>query len=162
MNINPNKYQVFLCACPANLPFFFAIHPWLVVNKKGIISRFGLSQSANVPPDIFGKINDQKQWGHLYKNFFPPWQGIRILPFAWKYFWRGHVLSSIEGDENSLAYRMAEFIESSGENYPDTAKYSLLGPNSNTYVQWVLSHFPEADMSLPWNAFGKGVARRML
>lgn len=33
--------------------------------------------------------------------------------------------------------------------------YKLTGPNSNTYTQWVLNKFPEWDIKLPWNAFGK-------
>ena len=61
----------------------------------------------------------------------------------------------IEGDENSLAAKMAEFIEHSPETYSHSKEYSLVGPNSNTYVQWILNMFPEFPAKLPWNAFGK-------
>jgi len=39
--IDKNKYQVFLFTCPAIMPFSFAVHPWLVVNNKGSLERFG-------------------------------------------------------------------------------------------------------------------------
>jgi len=29
------------------------------------------------------------------------------------------------------------------------------GPNSNTFIQWVLNHFPNSGLKLPRNAFGK-------
>lgn len=61
----------------------------------------------------------------------------------------------IEGDEGSLAAKMAEFIERSPETYPFKNQYRFRGPNSNTYAQWILNHFPETGMALSWNAFGK-------
>lgn len=76
------------------------------------------------------------------------------------FFWRGSVLHSIEGGKDSTAARMAEFIARSNELYPDPKHYSLIGPNSNTYAQWVLNHFPEAGMRLPWNSLGKAQAKR--
>ena len=156
--IKKDRYQVFLIASPANFPFVFATHPWFVINQKGKISRFGIASSNRVrAPNIFGTIENQGHWEHLYKNFLPPWQGIRIFFFSWKFLWKGRLLASIEGDEGSVAQKMADFIEHSPEKYPYKDYYSLLGPNSNTYVQWVLNHFPQISMRLPWNAFGKGV-----
>ncbi len=54
---------------------------------------------------------------------------------------------------------MVECIENSPHNYPYCGHYSYIGPNSNTYVQWVLDAFPESGLKLPWNAFGKGFKR---
>lgn len=144
--IDKNKYQVFLCACPANIPINFASHPWFVVNKKGTISRWEVS---------FEKNNRDLSWGHLNKNLFPPFQGIEMFPFCKKYFWKSKILGYVEGDENSLAKTMSDFIDESDNKYQFSEKYSLIGQNSNTYAQWVLNHFPEAKMKLPWNAFGK-------
>ena len=145
--INNGKFQVFLLVCPANLPFSFATHPWFVINRKGVVSRWGVSMT---------KYPRELSWGHLNKNLLPPFQGIEVFPFSKSVYWRGRIYSYLEGDENSLAARMADFIESSNMAYPNTRTYSLLGPNSNTYVQWVLNKFPETNMHLPWNAFGKG------
>ncbi len=147
--IKKDTYQVFLLTCPANMPFSFAVHPWLVVNRLGTISRWDV---------LMPQRKRDLSFGHLNKNLIPPFQGIEIFPFFQKYLWSGKLVSVIEGDENSLAAQMAKFIEGSHENYPHKEKYSLLGPNSNTYVQWVLDHFPQADMCLPWNAFGKNSA----
>jgi hypothetical protein len=61
----------------------------------------------------------------------------------------------IEGDAGSLADRMGDFIEHSGEKYPYKETYSLFGPNSNTFASWVLNQFPESEIKLPWNTFGK-------
>jgi|SRR3990167_2694204 len=87
--IKSEKYQVFLLICPANLPFSFAIHPWFVINRKGIVSRWEVSFEAR---------KRELSWGHLNKNLFPPFQGIEVFPFSEKYFWTGKVSSSIEGE----------------------------------------------------------------
>ncbi len=147
--IKKDIYQVLLLTCPANMPFSFAVHPWFIINRKGTVSRWEV---------IFSLQNRNLSFGHLNKNLFPPFQGIEIFPYLYKYLWQSTVLFSIEGDEKSVAAQMAKFIEESHNNYPHKEKYSFIGPNSNTYVQWVLNHFPESNMYLPWNAFGKGVA----
>lgn len=137
------KYQVFLFVCPGNMPFSFASHSWFVVNKQGTISRWEVG---------FRKIHRKTSWGHLYKDLYLPFQGIEIIPFFSKYFWKGKLLGQIEGE---VARRMTEFIENSPTMYPFVDKYFLMGPNSNTYTQWVLNHFAEFTITLPWNAFGK-------
>ena len=141
--LDKNKFQIFLFVCPGNIPFNFAAHPWFVANEKGDISRWEV---------LFRKVECETSWGHLYKNFFPPFQGIEAFPFLQKYFWKGKLLGKIEGD---VAEQMAKFIKDSPKNYPYTARYFLSGPNSNTYAQWVLDKFPEFKVQLPWNAFGK-------
>lgn len=141
--VNKEKYQVFLFACPANVPLNFALHTWFVINKQGSISRWEV---------LFRKIQRKKSWGHLYTDFFSPFQGIEIFTFSQKYFWKGKLLGQIEGE---TAKRMIEFIESSPTKYPYCYKYFLRGPNSNTYTQWVLNNFPEFKTVLPYNSFGK-------
>jgi hypothetical protein len=141
--LDKDKFQIFLFVCPGNIPFNFVAHPWFVVNEKGEISRWEV---------LFRKIDRESSWGHLYKNFFPPFQGIEVFPFVEKYFWRGKLLGKIEGE---VAERMAKFIKDSPVSYPYTQKYFLSGPNSNTYAQWILDTFPKFSVSLPWNAVGK-------
>ena len=141
--VNKEKYQIFLFVCPGNIPLNFASHLWFVVNKHGLISRWEV---------LFRKIQRETSWGHLYKNFFSPFQGIEIIPFSQKYFWKGKLLGKIEGE---TAKQMAEFIESSPTIYPFCNKYFLSGPNSNTYAQWILDNFPEFKVKLPWNSLGR-------
>jgi hypothetical protein len=66
------------------------------------------------------------------------------------------VLFEFEGD---LAKKMISFVKTTPKTYPYLKRYVLSGPNSNTYVQWVLDHFPETKARLPWNSFGKGYKR---
>ncbi len=147
--IDKEKYQVFIFVCPGNMPFSFGSHPWFVINKQGLVSRWEV---------LFRKIQHKTGWGHLYMNIFPFFQGIEILPFSQKYFWKGELLGQIEGD---IAKRMAEFIKDSPTQYPYCHKYFLSGPNSNTYAQWILNNFPEFKVKLPWNSFGKNYKRQL-
>jgi hypothetical protein len=88
-------------------------------------------------------------------NYLPSTKGIEIFPHWMKFFWKSHIIGSIEGNENSLAHRMVVAIENSPHTYPYCDHYSLLGPNSNTYPQWILNQFPEFKCKLPWNGFGR-------
>lgn len=144
------KYRVSLYRCPANLPFFFAIHPWFVVEIGNTVTRWEVG---------FRSYASATNWNHLYKDLLPPFKGIGIFPYSFAYLWEGQKVASIEGEENSTAERMAKFIQDSPNIYPFCNEYSLSGPNSNTYVQWVLNNFPEFKVKLPWNAIGKSYVR---
>ena len=147
--IDKDKYQVFVFTSPCSLPVNFIRHPWLVVNKKGIVSRWEVGHILGLPA--------QKSWGYLYKDFLPPWKGIRLFRYSSHFSNKSRLLSLIEGDKNSEAKRMAELIESSPNIYPYCYKYRLIGPNSNSYVSWMLKQFPELKIELPWNCLGKTV-----
>jgi hypothetical protein len=142
--IDSNKYQLFIFYSKANLPFVFALHPWFVCNEKGKLSRWEISYLAN----------KDSSFGHLHKNSYPLFSGIDIFPFTFnsKLKWNSKLLCQYEGD---LAKKIINFIKKSKSNYPALKDYSLVGPNSNTYVQWVLKNFKEIKMELPWNSFGK-------
>ncbi len=141
--VDEEKCQVFLFVCPGVMPFSFASHPWFVVNTQGLISRWEV---------LFRKNYHETSWGHLYKNFFTPFQGIEMLFFSQKYLWKGKLLGYVGGE---TARRVAEFIENSPTRYPYCDKYFLSGPNSNTYAQWILNNFPEFKVRLPRDSFGK-------
>ncbi len=138
-----DSYQVFLVASPASLPVSFGIHPWFVLNKKGDISRFEIVWQKNL---------GEPSWGYLYKNLYAPVEGLPVLFFFQEFYWKSRMLGVVEGP---LAEKMIDFIEKSPSVYQYCYTYSLLGPNSNTYAQWVIDHFPESNFSLPSNAFGK-------
>jgi hypothetical protein len=146
--LKSEKYQVFLFTCPATMPFSIGTHPWFVVNRKGTISRWEI---------IWRPEKWNMRWGHLYKDFYPrPEQGIEVFPLSRKYFWgNGKLLGCLEGDEGSLAHKISDTIASTPSIYPYCDSYSVTGPNSNTYVQWVLNQFPDSGLKLPCNAFGK-------
>ena len=144
--LKPDRYQVFLFACPASMPFSVACHTWFVINKKGVVERWEVG---------WGMHSRARSWSHLDLDVFPPHQGVQLISFVHFFFWRARLVTSIEGDEGSVAARMTEFITRSPDLYFYRHHYSLMGPNSNTYTQWVLNHFPEAHMQLPWNSLGK-------
>ncbi|MEJ0053868.1 MAG: DUF3750 domain-containing protein [bacterium] len=155
--LEKDKYQVFLFACPAGMPASFATHPWFVVNRTGTISRYGISwrtaAQGDRPP--FARHTCGKCVGHLHKDALPSAVGIEMFFFIRGWMWESRLLGSVTGGEGSLAARMADVIERSLETYPYIERYSLIGPNSNTYPQWVVNQFPESGLRLPWNAFGK-------
>lgn len=141
--INKNKYQIFICTSPASFPFSFARHPYIVCNEKGKISRYEV---------LYFKVNNK----NLNKNYYSlkkPFRGVEVILGVNNFlYWRGKVIYKFEG---VIAKKMIFFVKESLRTYPYLGKYKLSGPNSNTYVQWVLDNFPETKASLPWNCFGK-------
>jgi hypothetical protein len=135
--------SVSLYASLANLPFFMAIHPWFVVEKNGKLSRWEVT---------FETGRGENSWGHLRLDQLPAYSGIEVLPLDIQLYWPSWRIATVKGE---VARQMTEFIEASPQTYPYRNKYALTGPNSNTYVQWVLEKFPDCGLKLPWNAFGK-------
>jgi Protein of unknown function (DUF3750). len=148
--IKLDRYQVFLFTCPVSIPLSFASHPWFVCIKNGEISRWEVRFEKN-------KINPEIG-NHLHLNSLPPFSGIEKLQFIPKKFlWPANLLGYVEGGSDSLAKKIIDFIETSPKNYIYRNQYSFIGPNSNTYAQWVLNNFPEFKIKLPWNSFGKNL-----
>lgn len=143
--IDKNKYQVFLLKSRCTFPFQLFVHTWFVLNNKGVVSRWEIWESD--------KNNKVEHWGHLYKNQFSPFNGVRTIYLSDDFLTNKTVLiEKVEGEE---ALKMISLIENLPLNYPFNNKYKYLGPNSNTYTQWVINKFPELNIQLPWNAFGK-------
>jgi hypothetical protein len=153
-----DRYQVFLFICPATFPFSFATHPWFAVNRKGTVSRYGVSRqyARKGRRPLFGQHVCDGCIAHVHKDGRPPSEGIEIVPLSKNHLWKGRVLGLVEGGEGSVAEQMVTLIQRSPSIYPFSQVYLLQGPNSNTYVQWVLNQFPESGLKLPWNALGKG------
>lgn len=144
--INKDKYQVFVFSSPASLPINFARHPWFVVNKKGVVSRWEV---------MHFKSKSDNNFGYIHLNNRSPFCGnIVIYPLEILY-WKTEMMGYIEGEEDSLAKRALEFIENSIETYPYHDSYRFIGPNSNTYLQNVLNKFPEFNIKLSWRFIGK-------
>lgn len=142
--IDKDKNQVFLFKSMASFPFIFAIHPWFVLNKQGEISRWEIGWST--------KYIAEKKWGYLYKNRLPLFLGCESLFFSNRFLNKSYLIGVIEGDE---AIKMIDFIYNSPNTYNNRNEYKLLGPNSNTYTQWIINNFPESKLKLPYNAYGK-------
>lgn len=109
----------------SNIPLLGVIadHHWLVIDDCGAQSRWEVWQFANVIRNDVGG-----SWDHLHRDLMPPEQGVRDGP-AYK-------LDEWSGD---TARYLIDRIRSSPQNYPWCSKYRYWpGPNSNTYVQWIL------------------------
>lgn len=147
--INKDAYQVFLFGSFCRFPVtFIGTHNWFVINKKGTLGRWEILIEKN--------CCKAQSWGHLHVNAKGPFESFGFIKTKGPSFWKVRLLGKIEGGEGSLAQKMIEFIEKTPETYPFCYQYFLTGHNSNTYIQWVLNHFPEFPAKLPFNAFGKG------
>ena len=66
------------------------------------------------------------------------------------------LIGIVEGDKKSIAARMIYFLENKAKNYPFRNRYKKYpGPNSNTFIQWMLNKFDNCGFKLPRNALGK-------
>lgn len=140
--LDKNKNQVFIMFCPAYIPFNFFRHPWVVLNKKGEVSRYEIRHLRN-----------KENHTYLYINNQPPFEGIDKTLFV-NNKWKASLLGLIEGEE---ALNAINFIEKSKENYPYINKYCGMGPNSNTYIQWIINKFPEFKIKLSCRFIGKNM-----
>lgn len=139
----PEVERVFLMDSKLPIPLHLAVHGWFVIQRGKEFQRWEFGKFGNSPhPEGFG----------LHRDLMPPFAGMNKYPNNPAQRQKARVLGVERGEQASL---LAEFIESRSHQYPGINRYQYTGPNSNTYVQWVLGHFPQTHLKLPWNAFGK-------
>ncbi len=141
--VRDDLFQVFLFSCPMIFPFCFVSHTWFVVNRYGNLSRWEV---------LYRKFNRLDSFGHIHKNLFSTFSGTRIFSFSEKYLWPAKLLSTAEG---KLAEQMTDVIQNSPNNYPYRDKYRPLGPNCNTYTEWIARQFPTFLATRPLNTLEK-------
>ena len=96
------KYQVFIFTCPAQIPFHFAVHPWIVIVNDNAITRWEI---------VHRKYTSKERFGYIYKNFYHnPTQGLKKSPIS-STFWNSRLVGSISGNEKSLAKRIVDLVE---------------------------------------------------
>lgn len=125
----------------AGLPYigFLAVHYWFVVDDRGERHRWEVWQSAGAGGTSFG---------HLHRDLKAPDADVGGGPSRVEAEWRG--------DE---ARRIAEVLSRCEREYPYCGRYfPWPGPNSNTFVAWVLARAGVAHR-LGWRAFGKNYNR---
>ncbi|NNE01053.1 MAG: DUF3750 domain-containing protein [Pirellulaceae bacterium] len=111
-------------------PFSFAEHYWLLIGRDDSIDRWEVWQEPG-----------GDSWGHLHRNLLTPTQSVSRRPSRFVRRWQG-------GTADELAKR----IEASPTQYPWLNRYHYWpGPNSNTYVQWILGQ----SYQLGWRGFGR-------
>jgi hypothetical protein len=137
--------QAWLMSSPLSIPLnFVAVHTWIVVSdKQNRVCRWEVWEK---------KIPIEDRWGYVHRNLFDPFQGIAINPFFDSGFWTPEQLSYWEGDS---ALRLGKILAETSSEYPLRGEYRCWpGPNSNTYIQWVLNQFSQNSINLPGNALG--------
>ena len=118
-----NKKNVSLWTTPIPHLGIIAEHHWFVIDDNDHQSRWEVWQFPNVITNDIGE-----SWDHLHRDLMPPEQGVRNGPTLKLQTW-----------SDETADYLIDRISSSPETYPWCSKYRYWpGPNSNTYVQWVL------------------------
>ncbi|OED42200.1 hypothetical protein AB833_07825 [Chromatiales bacterium (ex Bugula neritina AB1)] len=129
----PKPSEVALWA--ARIPYIglVALHHWFVIEQSGVKTRWEVWQS---------KAAGGTSWGHLHRDL--------MAPESWPHPAKPQLLQQWHADN---ATQLTSRIESSPEHYPWREQYRYWpGPNSNTYVQWVLQN----ELKLGWRAPGRG------
>lgn len=141
-NLNNEKLQVFIMYSRVSLPLPPACHVWFVINDHGVLSRYeGL--------DWRHRRSDGLD-GYIFQDYFPPNVGLPVWILSKTPTWRAYTISVVEGDD---AERLAQILRDSLHSYPHK-HYRLLGPNSNTYAQWIISTAGLTHIKLPITAVG--------
>ncbi|AFZ47600.1 hypothetical protein Cyast_1639 [Cyanobacterium stanieri PCC 7202] len=121
----------------AKIPYigFMAVHYWFVVHDVHRCDRWEVWQNRD---------RGGKSWGHLHQNLMGVYQGVGNGDSWQEYLWQG-----------KTAHRLMRVIENSYDHYPHCYLYRYFpGPNSNTYVAWVLNQ-AQINYSLSIKGIGK-------
>lgn len=121
----------------AGIPWcgLFAVHYWFVTERVGKRNRWEVWQT----PNAGGSSN-----GHLHRNLQRPDANVGGGPTCLERSWSGE-----EAD------RITQALQLSWNVYPCRSLYfAFPGPNSNTYVAWVLRE-AAIEHPLSWKGVGK-------
>lgn len=148
-----DNFVVKIYSCPVPFPFTFAVHTYIVFEHGPTVVRY------DVNPIPFVDVSSNL-FGHIKKDVLPPEVGFRWLgkyPLNFGPRYKVKLYGKISGGPDSAAGKLYSFIASDGlKSYPFTHTYRMiLGPNSNTFIQWVLDQVPDSGLRLPSNAWGK-------
>lgn len=149
--LSNHQYQVFILSSHIPWPFSLWRHFWFVIKKGSELERWE-----------FGKFRRSPHKNNIgvVKDLLPFTEGMNKYIYSTSPRAKSYLHHYIEGNSGSLAERMVNFIGQRADEYPLGHRYRYLGPNSNTFIQWVLNHFPDLDYKLPWRAMGKGYKQK--
>lgn len=151
--LDPAINQIFVFDSMVSVPLCFARHPWIVVAPRGGgWTRF----------EVLSLPNEKKEHGrHVYKNHSSPTVGMPFFGGGKKYFFRSRLIGVLVDKDESFVGDVSAYLENHISSYENKETYRYWpGPNSNSFVQWVLDQIPGHNLQLPWNAFGKKYYRR--
>jgi len=140
--VKNSKSRLFIVSSPLPIPFNFATHLWLIlVDKNGKISRWdGWSKSSQ----------NQTSHGLVHKNLMEAVIGMNRYFFKVEPRWNSTLLYELNCEISE-----EEFFEKL-INYPFIDRYRVFpGPNSNTFVAWVVKEILEKNINLSIRAVGR-------
>ena len=109
---------------------WIAVHCWFVVREDETETRWEIWQNRSVR---------EPSWGHLHKNLMAPNRGVGNGD-SW-------VIATWTDTE---AQTLAHILKACPETYPHNYLYRYVpGPNSNTYVKWVLDRADVTFQTIP-------------
>lgn len=147
------SYTVSLWSSKMPFPLHFAEHVWFVISSGDTTDRFEVWAPLWVKGYNTVICNAMEPTGGFRRSYFDH-------PTHPKNAWKAVCLGTVSGPVDSSAHDLYKLIKHSENTYPYPDKYRLWpGPNSNTYVGWVLNHFRALPLPIPWNAFGKNYNR---
>ncbi len=118
----------------------FAWHHWLVAREAERATRWEVWQSRGAGGESVG---------HVHKNLMRPDGGVGGGDAVTLFTWRG-----------AEAENIVRILERAWSHYPHRFRYlAFPGPNSNTFVAWVLKRAGlagDAALLLRWQAVGRG------
>ncbi len=125
----------------AKIPYIghFAVHYFFVIRIDNLEQRWEVWQNQH---------RCKSSWGHLHLNLLQPCQGV------------GNGVSWLEEKwQQENAQILAEIIQQSPNCYDYKNLYRYYpGPNSNTYVQWILDQ-AQINYSIGVKGIGKNYHR---
>ncbi|MCP4297341.1 MAG: DUF3750 domain-containing protein [Proteobacteria bacterium] len=147
LELSGSEDELFVLSSPLPKPLHkIAVHTWLVTNSAGQTpDRWEVWQM---------KRRSKISWGHVHKNLFSVETGmpVSLKPGSGSIRWNSCVVGRVEGE---IASKMIQYLNTFAPQYIFSERYfPWPGPNSNTFVQWVLDQFKEADLKLPISALG--------
>lgn len=143
------EYTVSLWVTPVPFPLHFAAHCWLVISDSKTRHRFEVWAPLWVTGDSTVIVDALKPEEGFRTSFFYSLKNPYKKSIPRK-------IHTVQGTAGSVAHELYDFIKASEQTYPARHRYNMVfGSNSNTYIAWILQHFPTAGFQLPWNAFGK-------
>lgn len=152
--IHSEVYTVNVYATAMSFPLHFTIHSWVEISDGNTTERYDLWAYPGLKTATEHK-------GYLYKNIFPDHLGTTFWPLAklstLENRQTGKIIQQISGIAGSAAHKLHHAIKQQAFAYPAYNQYNMIfGPSCNTYTQWLLQLVPEAGLSLPWYAWGRG------
>lgn len=119
---------------------WFAIHTWIAAKRSG---------------EPFYRVYEVIGWRS--RHGLPVVRIERDIPDR---HWFGARPTLLAEHRGPGVDRMIDEVDAAARSYPWQTTYKAVpGPNSNTFIAWILQQVPGLQLNLPWSAIGSGYAK---